>query len=90
METKAELIELCHAAGMHGNDDGLYWPGTYVCSHGEYARPLYYPRRYADGYSLRAEYSYYSGTFYARQDGRVDPEFMDDLENRANYRRELD
>jgi hypothetical protein len=45
--------------------------GTYYLSHGEYERPTYRVRktRNSDDYYIRAEYFYYSGTFYAKQSG---------------------
>ena len=45
--------------------------GTYYLSHGEYERPTYRVRktRNCDDYYIRAEYFYYSGTFYAKQSG---------------------
>jgi hypothetical protein len=45
--------------------------GTYYLSHGEYERPTYRVRkmRNAAEYYIRAEYFYYSNTFYAKQSG---------------------
>jgi len=45
--------------------------GTYYLSHGEYERPTYRVRkmRNAAEYYIRAEYFYYSNTFFAAQSG---------------------
>lgn len=75
--TKAALITALEGAGLQSTSSGAYYvPGAYVCSHGEYDRPDYTPRHYKDGWALHASYYYYSGTFYARQDGRLDAEAM--------------
>ena len=72
-KTKKELIEAVEAAGFEKMSDGNYYvSGEYVLSHGEYERPEYRPTRYKDGWSLKALYFYYQGTFYAPEDGRVD------------------
>lgn len=47
--------------------------GVYYLAHGEYARPHYTARkmRGTDAYYIHASYSYYAGTFHARQNGPV-------------------
>ena len=46
---------------------------TYYLAHGEYARPHYTARkmRGEDSYYIHAAYSYYAGTFYAKQNGAL-------------------
>jgi hypothetical protein len=45
--------------------------GTYYLSHGEYARPEYTVRKVRGNseYYIHARYSYYHGTFHAKQNG---------------------
>ena len=44
---------------------------TYYLAHGEYARPIYTARkvRGEDAFYIHAYYFFYSGTFYAAQNG---------------------
>lgn len=74
-DTKKELCDWCDSQEeLDSLLDGKGWclTGTYYLSHGEYNRPHYYPRRYKDGWSLHGEFYFYSGTFGAPKDGRID------------------
>ena len=56
----------------HTNGTKFSANNTYYLSHGEYSSPDYFPRRYKDGWAIKAEYFYYAGTFYAENSGRMD------------------
>lgn len=74
-ETKKQAIDFLNSIDwLYSHSDSKKWSltGTYYTDHGEYSRPDYMPRRYADGWAIRAEYFYYPGTFYASCDGRMD------------------
>lgn len=73
--TKKDVIEYLEQIGMEKSSVGYYVPGEYCCSHGEYDRPDYTPRRYGDGWDIHRTYHYYQGTFNAPSNGRVDSEF---------------
>ena len=75
--TKAAAIAALLAAGCKRTSDGrFYFPGRYVCAHGEYERPDYAPRKYKDGWGIHAAYYYSAGTFCAPKDGRVDLDLL--------------
>lgn len=72
-DTKKEAIEwLNNLPGYSGNERiGWSYDGMYICAHGEYERPSYFPRRYKDGWGIHAVYYFYAGTYGAPKDGRV-------------------
>jgi len=51
---------------------------TYYLAHGEYERPEYTARkvRGEDAYYIHARYYFYSGTFYAKQNGPLTAEAL--------------
>ena len=78
-ETKAAVIAfLIEISRLDQAKDGKTFSpaGTYYLKHGEYSSPDYSPRRYKDGWGIHVDWHFYSGTFYAPQSGRVDPEYF--------------
>jgi hypothetical protein len=74
-KTKAEAVEfLNNHPDLLSNHAGNSWfeSGTYYLSHGEYSQPDYVPRRYKDGWCIKKIHYYYSNTFGAPCDGRIE------------------
>jgi len=74
-KTKKELTDHLEELGYEPCTGGYYYPGTYICSHGEYERPTYSPRHYKGGWDVHIEYFYYAGTYYAPRSGRASDDF---------------
>ncbi len=73
--TKQAAVDFLASQGHLDSDKSgkLFFPsGTYYLAHGEYSQPDYTPRRYKDGWGIHRTSYFYSGTFYAPTDGRVD------------------
>lgn len=76
--TKQKLINWLAENNFSRMENGNYYPtGTYHLGHGEYSQPEFSPRRYKDGWDCHGIYFYYSGTFYAPKDGRVNETFYE-------------
>lgn len=76
-ETKKDVLAfLASIPYLSPMSDGVsFYPnGTYYLSHGEYSQPEYKPRKYKDGWGIHGTCFYFSGTFFAPRDGRVDEE----------------
>lgn len=74
--TKKELVEWLEENDYAQLSDGDWYPtSTYYLAHGEYSQPEFSPRRYKEGWSLHGYYHFHSGTFGAKENGRVAEEF---------------
>ncbi|WAR45494.1 hypothetical protein [Methylomonas rapida] len=86
--TKKQAVDFLNSIewlDTHSDDKKWSSTGTYYTSHGEYSRPDYQPRRYADGWAIHVTYFYYPGTFNTPSDGRMDDEsFAEMFLNDAN------